>query len=167
MDWLLRKRDQPSEREGSRPLQPIRLYSAHVVVVAWVDPANERITDILSRGDDLAVLPEGRDPEDVNNWLSINADELLLVVPPPQTSRPELRVHRQRQAVRAHIGPYIVTGTAHLKPGHADDPFLRAAQPFLPLTEAVIEQPGESPTRVEVVIANFRHIADLREYSDG
>jgi hypothetical protein len=167
LDWLLRKTGRPPERDATRPLQPIRLYSADMVIAAWLDPANERITDILSRRDDLAVLPEGRDADDPDSWLLVNANELLLVVPPPHSSPSELRVHRQREVVQARVGPYIVTGTAHMRPGQAEDPFLRATQPFLPLTDAVIEQPGEPPIRVDVVIANFRHIAELREHEEG
>lgn len=163
MDRFLRRTSQPQAQKAGHALQPIRLYSAELALSAWVDPANERITDILSRGDELAVLPEGRDPGDPDAWVSVNADDLLLVVPPPHTSPPELRMHRQRQRVLARVEPYVVTGTAHLKPGEAEDPFLRATRPFLPLTDAVIEQAETPPAQLEVVIVNFRHLTELRE----
>jgi hypothetical protein len=119
-----------------------------------MDPAGERLSDMLQRGDELAVLPDGADYRDPEAWLSVNLDLLLLVVPPPHVSRPELRLHRQRQAVQVRTGPYLVSGTAHLKPGYGQDAFVRARQPFLPLTEAVIERADEEPERVAVVIVN-------------
>ena len=159
VDWLLRRRADPeSQRPAGRELLPIRLFSADVVVPGRVDPEGDRITDILQRGAELTVLPDGRDPEDPGSWMSVNADAMLLVVPPPHVSRPELRVHRHRETVDVRIGPYRVTGIAHLRPGEEGDPYLRATQPFLPLTDATIEQPGEPPERVEVVIVNFRRI---------
>lgn len=163
MDWLLRRRtDAASRPAAGRELLPIRLYAAEAVVPARVAPEGERITDILRRGEELSILPDGRDPDDAEAWMSVNAEAMLLVVPPPHVSRPELRVHRHRERVELRIGPYGVTGTAHLRPGEEDDPFLRATQPFLPLTEAVIEQSGEPPEPVEVVIVNFRRIDEFR-----
>ncbi len=163
MDWLLRRKGdaEPSPPAG-RELLPIRLYAADTVVPAHVAPEGERITDILRRGDELSVLPDGRDPDEPDGWMSVNPEAMLLVVPPPHVSHPELRVHRHRETVQVRIGPYRVTGTAHLRPGEEDDPYLRATQPFLPLTDAVIEQPEAPPEPVEVVIVNFRRIDEFR-----
>jgi hypothetical protein len=164
MDWLRGGRqEQDAEAEAPRELARIRLYAADVVVPGRCDPGDERVTDILGRGDELPVLPDGRDPADPDSWITVDTDAVLLIVPPPHVSRPEARVHRQRQAVQLRIGPYVVTGTAHLRPGESSDPFLRATQPFLPLTEAMIAQPGETAEQFEVVIANFRKIEELRE----
>jgi hypothetical protein len=167
MDWLRRGREGAEKDEeamsGRGELLPIRLYTVDVVVPARCDPVDQRVTDILSRGDELAILPDGRDPDDPGSWLSVDPDAVLLIVPPPFVSRPEMRVHRHRQEVRLRIGPYVVTGTAHLRPGEGEDPFLRATQPFLPLTDAVIEQADQPPERVEVVIASFRQIEEFRE----
>lgn len=167
MDWLRGRRDEPEPEPAPAPapsrLLPILLYTADLVVPGRCDPGEERVTDILSRGDELPVLPDGRDPHDPGHWLSVDTDSVLLIVPPPHVSRPELRVHRHRQEVLVRIGPYLVTGTAHLRPGEGEDPFLRATRPFLPLTDAVVEQPGQPPERVEVIIANFRKIEELRE----
>jgi hypothetical protein len=164
MDWLRGGRREPEpEVPAPRELLPIRLYAADVVVPGRCEPGDERVTDILGRGDELPVVPDGRDPADPDSWITVDTDAVLLIVPPPHVSRPEARVHRQRQGVQLRIGPYIVTGTAHLRPGESADPFLRATQPFLPLTEAMIAQEGAAPEQVEVIIANFRKIEELRE----
>lgn len=163
MDWLRARRvSQPPPAEP-HDLVPIRLYSADAAFAASMDPAGERLSDMLQRGDELSILPEGADHRDPEAWLSVNLDLLLLVVPPPHVSRPELRLHRQRQAVQIRTGPYLVSGTAHLKPGYAQDAFVRARQPFLPLTDAVIEREAEAPEHVEVVIVNLALMEQFRE----
>jgi hypothetical protein len=163
MDWLRGNREQDDEAAPARTLLPIRLYTADLVVPGRCDPGDERVTDILARGDDLAILPDGRDPDEPGTWIRADPDSILLIVPPPHVSRPELRMHRQRQQVQLRIGPYLVTGTAHLRPGEGEDPFFRATQPYLPLTDAVIEQADQPPEQVEVVIATFRKIEEFRE----
>lgn len=164
MDWLLRRRSTAEPpKVGPPDLQPIRLYAADAVVAGWVHPAGERITDLLQRREELLVLPEGANQDDPDAWRSLDSDLLLLVVPPPHVSPPELRVHRQREAVLVRIGPYAVTGTAHLKPGEEEDLFFRATHPFLPLTDAVIERPDAPPERHDVVIVNLRLVEEFRE----
>lgn len=164
MDWLLGRRSASEPPRVEPPeLQPIRLYSSDTVFAAWVHPAGERITDILQRGDELPVLPEGADHQDPDAWLAVNLSALLLVVPPPHVSQPEQRLHRQREAVQIRIGPYRVSGTAHLRPGHGQDPFVRATQPFLPLTDAVVQRDDDPPERLEVVIVNLRFVEDFQE----
>lgn len=163
MDWLLRRRTAPEAPPAEPELQPIALYGEQGQVSGWTDPAGERVTDILQRGDELMILPDGANRANPEDWKAVDTDALLLVVPPPHTSAPELRLQRQRQAVRIRVGPYVVHGTAHLRPGQAEDPYLRATQPYLPLTEAIIEQAGQPEQRVPVVIVNFRRIDEFRE----
>lgn len=164
MDRIFRRRESPAvPPPPEAELQPIRLYSSDGTWVCWVRPGGERVTDILQRPEGLVVLPDGAVESDPEAWLPVDVDALLLVVPPPHTSRPELRVHRQRQEVAVRIGPYRVFGTAHLKPGYAQDPFLRATQPFLPLTDAVVERDDAPPERFDVVIVNQRLVEDFRE----
>ncbi len=164
MDWLLgrRRRSEPPKVEPPE-LQPIRLYSSDVVFAASVHPAGERITDILQRGDELLVLPAGGDHGDADAWLAVNPDALLAIVPPPHVSPPELRLHRQREAVEIRTGPYRISGTAHLRPGQERDPLLRATRPFLPLTDAQVQRDDEPPERFEVVIVNLRLMEDFQE----
>lgn len=164
MDWLVgRRRTSESPKVELTELQPIRLYSADMVFAASVDPAGERITDILQRGQELLVLPEGADHQDPEAWLAVNPDALLAVVPPPHVSPRELRLQRQREAVQIQSGPFRISGTAYLRPGQENDPLLRATRPFLPLTDALVQRDDDPPERFEVVIVNLRLIEDFRE----
>ena len=78
----------------------------------------------------------------------------------------QLRVHRQRRRVRVRVGPYDVTGTAHLIPGGGLDPFLlRTRQAFLPMTDVVILRRDDlSWERVAAVaIINVGNLSELHE----
>lgn len=164
MDWLLGRRSVSEPPKVEPPeLQPIRLYSSETVFAASVHPAGERLTDILQRGDEVLVLPEGADHQDPDAWLAVNPDALLAVVPPPHVSQPELRLHRQRESVQIRTGPYRISGTAHLRPGHEQDPFVRATRPFLPLTDALVQRDDEPPERFDVVIVNLRLMEDFQQ----
>ena len=148
--------------EAAPALEPIRIYTRDIVVAGWVQPSDERMTDRLHRGQELAVLPEGADPSAAESWISLAASDVLMVIPPPHVSPPEKRLHRQTQQVLVRIGQYVVSGTAHLKPGFEQDLFLRATQPFLPLTDAVIAiEDGEAP--YDVVIVNLAEVEEMRE----
>lgn len=163
MDWFKGRGGGEPRPATLRELQPIQLYAADAVITGWVDPAGQRMTDILQRVDELAILPDGADPENPDEWRTVNPEQCLIVVPPPHVSPPELRVHRPRQAVQVAIGPYAISGTAHLKAGHGEDLFFRATHPFLPLTDAVVERAGASPELHEVVIVNLRLVESFRE----
>lgn len=161
MNRLFAKRGD-SPPEPAHELQPIRIYTRDVVVAGWVRPSDERMTDRLHRGQELDVLPDGADPAAPESWISLAASGVLMVIPPPHVSPPEKRLHRQTQQVLIRIGEYMVSGTAHLKPGFEQDLFLRATQPFLPLTDAVIAtEAGEAP--FDVVIVNLAEVEEMRE----
>jgi hypothetical protein len=160
MDRLFRRQ----ERQGPVPerpaLEPIRVYARDIEVAGWVTPAGERVTDLLQPGSELRFLPDGADPDDPDGWLGLVTDSVLFVVPPPHVSPPEKRLHRQTQRIRLRVGDYTLYGTAHLRPGFEQDLMLRATQPFLPLTDAVVVT-AQGETRHEVVIVNLSEVEEL------
>jgi hypothetical protein len=162
LDRLFRRRQAGPPPEPQ--LEPIRVYARDIEVAGWVTPSGERITDILQHGGELAFLPEGADASDPDAWLTLVASGVLIVVPPPHVSAPEKRLHRQQEQVMIRVGPYVVTGTAHLKPGFEQDLFLRATQPFLPVTDATLAS-ETSPDGVhhDVVIVNLSEVEELKE----
>lgn len=148
----------PFQRAPEAPhLQPIRLYLAEMVLVGSLDPGGERMTDILNRGGELAVLPSGADGFQARDWMSVHIDDLEMVVPPPHVSPPDKRIERDRHPVRLRIGDWQLSGTAHLKPGAEQDALLLSTHPFLPLTEVRMWSPDGIPETQDIVIVNLRH----------
>ncbi len=142
----------------AQDLQPIRLYLAEMVLVASVNPDDERMTDILNHGGELRVLPAGAEPGEPASWMSVPIDELEMVVPPRHVSPPHKRIERDRHPVHLRVGGWDLTGTATFKPGSEQDAVLLSIQPFLPLTDvsmASVDHPW--PETYEVVIVNLRH----------
>jgi len=142
----------------AQDLQPIRLYLAEMVLVGSVRPGDERMTDILNNGGELSVLPAGAEGWQAHDWMSVQIDDLEMVVPPRHVSQPEKRIERDRHEVRLRIGEWQLAGTAHLKPGAEQDALLLSTHPFLPLTDVIMSSPDSPrPEAHEVVIVNLRH----------
>ncbi len=147
--------------DAFRLLLPVRLITAETEIRGHISPGDERITDILQRGDTFRVLPQGARPEP-EHWLEISPDEIQIVIPPPLVSPPERRVARQAREVLIRAGSYEVSGTAHLVPGSEVDLVSRSSHPFLPLTDATLVSPGGEPESLDVVIVNLRLTSDYR-----
>jgi hypothetical protein len=154
-------RKTPPPPEAVIALVPIRIFGAGTEIRGWVAARHERMTDVLQRGEEISFLPDGASdlPE---NWVRLAPDEIRMVVPPPHVSPPALREKRALQEVMVRIGGFVVTGTARLRAGQEQDPFLRATQPFLPLTGAAIFREGMEPEPLEVVIVNLRWTEEIR-----
>jgi hypothetical protein len=147
--------------EAFRLRVPIRLFTADTEIRGHLSPGEERITDILQRGDPFRILPQGAQP-DSEHWIEIRPDEILFVVPPTRVSPPERRQARQAREVFVRAGPYEVTGTAHLVPGSEADLVSRSSHPFLPLTDATVTAPDREPEALDVVIVNLRLTSEYR-----
>jgi len=150
----------PAEAEPSPPEpQPIRLILAGHDLVGWIHPGEERVSDLLQRGNPLPFLPAGQSPA---RWISVDPGELLVVVPPPHVSPPERRLQRQRHQVTIRIGGWIAAGTAHLMPGEEYDPYLRSTRQFLPLTEATLVKEGDQSTQLfDALIVNLKRVDEF------
>jgi len=142
----------------AKDLQPIRLYLTEMVLVASVSPGDERLTDILNNGGELAVLPHGAEGFQAQDWMSVQIDDLEMVVPPRHVSPPEKRTERDRHPVRMRIGEWQLAGTAHLKPGAEQDALLLSTHPFLPLTDVTMwSSDSPAPEMLDVIIVNLCH----------
>jgi hypothetical protein len=145
------------EAPPAASLEPIRIYTDDAVADGWVVTGGVRMTDILAREEEIAFLPDGADPGLPGAWVGLLTGQLRMVVPPPHVSPAELRQPRERQEVMLRVGDHRVAGVAHLRRGHERDVFLRATQPYLPLTEAtVMRADGSEPQPYEVVIVSLR-----------
>jgi hypothetical protein len=154
-----RKEDAPPPQP---PLEPIRIYANEVVLDGWITTNGQRVTDLLQHNEELAFLPAGADRNRPGAWIAVPTNSMLLVIPPPHVSAPERRQSRERQEVTFNTGSYRVTGIAHLRPGLERDVYLRATQPFLPLTSATVIE-ADGPVEYDVVIVNLR----WAEFTEG
>jgi hypothetical protein len=140
-------------------LEPVRFILAGLDLAGFVEPQRRRMSDLLQHGDPVAFQPAiaGR-----AEWVSIDPSELLIVIPPPFVSPPEWRVQRQLHDVIVQADRYVVTGTAHLRPGEEVDPYLRSTRQFLPLTQASLSFDGQPPEPHETIIVNLKRVDQFR-----
>ncbi len=152
MRWLRSgTRDQQTDEER---LESVRILTPELELDGFIAPTGQRITDILLRGQDLAFLPAGADSAP-GNWLRIAPADLLVVIPPPISPRTGWREPLHLVEAFAEVGPYRISGTAHLRRGETLDDRFRERQPFLPLTSATVLRADGEPEQVKVAIVNL------------
>ena len=122
---------------------------------------NVRMTELLNAAEPLRLRarPEAGETEE-RPWIDVDEagrDEILAMVPPPRDTNPLQRLHRPAQQVSVRIGPYTITGEAHVPAGSEAVGFLMRHRPhFAPLTRARISKAGEPDATYQVVIVNIR-----------
>ena len=164
--WSARRNTRADATDGSaaRALEPalqrIRLFLPDRQVEGWIVSTDDRITDLLNRKDVLRVCV---DPAE-DAWESADLDELLLVAPPRHDGDPQRRLHRRKHRLAALVGPYVVTGVAHVAVGVDPEAFLlRTRQSFLPMTDAHVTSrvDGTVDEAFPVVIINVGNLVEL------
>ena len=138
----------------------VRLYTADGSGDVQVLAGSGRITELLNSSEPIQLRadPSASDGGETA-WIEVDVpgrDEILLVVPPPRDANPLQRLHRPAQDISMRIGPYLVTGEAHVPPGAEAVGFLQRHRPhFVPLTRARIHSPWEPEQTVSVAIVNL------------
>jgi hypothetical protein len=158
MRWL--RPGSKRENDPTAQLEPVRILTPELTLDGFVAPTGQRVTDILLRGQDLAFLPGGADPAP-GNWIQISPSDLLIVIPPPLPRARGWQEPMQLANASARVGPYRVSGTAHLRPGETLDDDFRARQPFLPLTGASITAADGSVEAVDVAIVSLDNASEF------
>ena len=96
-----------------------------------------RLSDILNRATSLTVSRADGAAG------APDLAEVLLLVPPHESGDPQRHLHRPGRALRVVIGPYEVTGDAHVPPGAQPTGFLLRVRPrWVALTNATIQSQG-------------------------
>ncbi len=152
------------EAAGASELEPIRVYTVSGEYAGSINPRGQRVTDLLNI--EPALLIRLDEPGQVQEWVSIDRDTILVVAPPPFISA--RRIHRQRRPIQVKIGNWLVTGIAHTPPmGSVDPTQLRARQRFLPMTDVRITPADGSADgeQFAVAIVNVSNVDQLREVS--
>ena len=169
--------DKPPTDVGSTPkrLSVVQFWAAGQRTLAGLDLSRERLTDLINREDFLPVVLLDGQPEDVSQpvemrpgqqWSRLAVADALLILPPPQVTDPSRRLHRPRQPVEIVIGPFVVSGMAHVPPGAQAAGFLfRQNARFAPVTRAAVRDSGLEgfEQRAEVVLVNMRRIETIRD----
>jgi hypothetical protein len=122
---------------------------------------NHRITDVLNAEEPVRLrAPCSADAMVGNSWIEVDdveRDEILALIPPPRATDPRKRLHRLPQEVSVRVGPYVVTGHAHIPAGAEVTGFLVRHRPhFVPLTNATIRESGQPDVNVPISIVNLR-----------
>ena len=156
-------------------LAVVEFWAADHRTVAGLDLSRERLTDLVNREESLSVVLLDVGPEDPSqmvelrpgqSWSQLRVQDSLLILPPPQPANPMRRLHRPRQPVEVLIGPFIVTGMAHVPPGAQAAGFLvRQNTRFAAVTRAAIRDGSLTgfQQRAQVVLVNMQRIEAIRD----
>lgn len=173
--WSRRRRGEAEESPTAvgpttTRLAVVEFWAGSHRTVAGVDLSQDRLTDLINHGELLAVVLLDEVPEDPSQpiemtagqaWTQLSVGEALLILPPPQVTDPQRRLHRPRQPVEITIGPFVVSGMAHVPPGAQAAGFLmRQTARFVPVTRASVRDTGLHgfEQRAEVVLVNMRRV---------
>lgn len=160
-------------------LSVVEFWTAEQRVTVGMDLSRERLADLLNRELSVRVAMLDEVPEDASKpieilpgmrWADFAVEEALLAFPPPQVSDPLRRLHRPRQPVEINIGPFQISGSAHIPPGAQAAGFLmRQNARFLAITRAVISDATLEgfEQRANVLLINLRRVDTIRDVGLG
>jgi len=181
--WSRGRRRKEAEESGATPavdksptlLSVVEFWSAGHRTLVGMDLSNGRLTDLINREDVLPVVPLDAQPEDPSKpiemppggeWALLSLEDVLLILPPPQVTDPQRRLHRPKQPIEIAIGTLVVTGMVHTPPGAQAAGFLmRQNARFAPVTRAAVRDTGleDFEQHAEVVLVNMRRIDNIQD----
>jgi hypothetical protein len=164
-----------AEKATTTSLAVVEFWTADHRTLAGVDLSFGRLTDLINHQEHLSVVMLDELPENPSQpiemrpnqaWAQLAVGDSLLILPPPQVTDPQRRLHRPRQPVEIRIGPFTVLGMVHTPPGAQAAGFLmRQNARFVPVTQAAIRDTGLQgfEQRAEVVLVNMRLIEKMQD----
>lgn len=180
--WSRGRRSKPAEEEPIPAAAPIvtrlavvELWRLNDRVLVGVDLSQGRLMDLVNRDDDLTVVLLEERPEDLaqliempadQQWTKVAVEDVLLIVPPPQLTDPQRRLHRPRQPVEILIGRFAVSGMVHVPPGAQAAGFLfRQNARFAAVTRAVVRDSELEgfEQHADVVLVNMQRIDSMQD----
>lgn len=156
------------------PVDPVELYTAEGWITAHIAIRGERMSDVLNRGGSIRLYRPtfrpylaGGAPEEIPWWIAVDVERVDLAIPPVHVSPSHLRRHMRQRRVEVHIGPFIVTGNAHVPPTAFEvGAYVRRLRlHFLPLTAVAISHRQEPrfDRDADVVLVNADAIQAIRD----
>jgi hypothetical protein len=153
----------------------VEFWAANRRTLVGMDLGQGRLTDVINGADFVSVVLLDGQPEDPSQpigmlssqgWSRLPVGDALLILPPPQATDPNRRLHRPRQPVEIVIGPFLVSGMVHVPPGAQAAGFLlRQNVRFVAVTRAAVRdsQLEGFEQRADVVLVNMRMIETIRD----
>jgi hypothetical protein len=135
------------------PTGPTILLTGDGWLVGHLVDAPGRVSDALVARTSVGLMTD-------DGFREVDREEVLLVVPPPCATPPELRVLKRRVPVDIELTAGMrLTGLCHVRPGGTLwDTWQRSPSGFAALTDAVIGFPDGTSETAEVVLVS-RHVA--------
>ena len=156
-------------------LAVVEFWAADRRTLVGMDLSHERLTELVNREGALTVVRLAEPPEDPaqpiemrpgQQWSQLEVGDVLMILPPPQVTDPQRRLHRPRQPVEIEVGQFVLTGMASVPPGAQAAAFLlRQNARYAPITRAAIRDSGLPgfEQRADVVLVNMRWVEAIRD----
>jgi hypothetical protein len=144
-----------SEPSALGERDPIAVFRTDGIMEGWIPKLEGRISDGLNDADRMRLRTPAADgmPGD---WVELNLDDVMAVAAAPRPPSPA-RIARRHHPVEIDVGPYHVSGIAHLPLGADPARYVSSTgRRWLPLTACTVAS-GEDTWAVEVVVVNLDH----------
>src|SRR2546428_966626 len=106
----------PPVEESPTLLSVVEFWAAGQRTLVGMDLSDGRLTDLINHEDVLPVIPLAAPPEDRSRpiempaggeWAQVSLEDVLLILPPPQATDPQRRLHRPKQPIEIAIGTFV------------------------------------------------------------
>jgi hypothetical protein len=156
-------------------LAVVELWGPGQRTLVGMDLSKGRLVDLVNRDDTISVVLLDERPEDLSEliemradqaWTSLEVEDALLIVPPPQASNPQRRLHRPRQPVEILVGRFVISGMVHVPPGAQAAGFLfRQNVRYAAITRAVVRDTELDgfEQHAEAVLVNMHRIDSIHD----
>jgi hypothetical protein len=159
----------------STRLAVVELWGPSQRTLVGMDLSQDRLIDLANRDDAIRVVLLDERLEDLSQliemradqaWTSLEVEDALLIVPPPQATNPQRRLHRPRQPVEILVGRFVISGMVHVPPGAQAAGFLfRQNVRYAAVTRAVVRDTELEgfEQHAEVVLVNMHRIDSIQD----
>jgi len=159
----------------STRLAVVELWGPSQRTLVGMDLSLSRLIDLVNRDDAISVVPLDERFEDLSeliemradqSWTSVDVEDTLLIVPPPQATNPQRRLHRPRQPVEILVGRFAISGMVHVPPGAQAAGFLfRQNVRYAAVTRAVVRDTELEgfEQHADVVLVNMHRIDSIHD----
>jgi len=159
----------------STRLAVVELWGTGQRTLVGMDLSQGRLIDLVNRDEAISVVLLDERLEDLSEliemradqaWTSLPVEDTLIIVPPPQATNPQRRLHRPRQPVEMIVGRFVISGMVHVPPGAQAAGFLfRQNVRYAAVTRAVVRDTELEgfEQHADVVLVNMHRIDSIHD----